>query len=221
MRPRFKPRLDILPEAQRAMWGVLVPSIDLDFVLYGGTAVALRLGHRTSLDFDFFRTEALNKDQIRNRFAFMSSAKIVRDALNTLVVSAGRTQVSFFGGISFGRINAPSLSEDEVLLVASPEDLLATKLKAILDRAEMKDYIDIAALLRAGVSLERSLAGFAQMFHGEPATVLRAIGYFEDGDVHELNAADRELLTRARDAVGRLPIISVQPGPLTGLGTLE
>jgi hypothetical protein len=146
MQQQFKPRLDILPEFQRAMWGALAPSIDLDFVLYGGTAVALRLGHRTSLDFDFFRAEALNKDQIRDRFAFMGSAKIVQDALNTLVVSAGRTQVSFFGGISIGRITAPSLTEDGILFVASPEDLLATKLKAILDRAEVKDYIDIAGI---------------------------------------------------------------------------
>jgi hypothetical protein len=216
MQQQFKPRLDILPEFQRAMWGALAPSIDLDFVLYGGTAVALRLGHRTSLDFDFFRAEALNKDQIRDRFAFISSAKIVQDALNTLVLSTGQAKVSFFGGISIGRITAPSLTEDGVLFVASPEDLLATKLKAILDRAEVKDYIDIAALLHAGVSLERSLAGFAQMFNGEPATVLRAIGYFEDGDVHELSAEDRAVLIKARDNLGPLPKVSIQRGSLAG-----
>jgi hypothetical protein len=216
MQPRFKPRLDVLPEAQRATWAALAPSSDLNFVLYGGTAVALRLGHRTSLDFDFFRTCALDKDQIRDRFSFMRSAKIVQDARNTLVASAGQTQVSFFGNISIGRINAPSLTNDGVLFVASPEDLLATKLKAILDRAEVKDYIDMAALLRAGVSLERSLAGFAQMFNGEPATVLRAIGYFEDGDVHELSTEDRRLLIRARDNVGPLPMISIQRDSLAG-----
>jgi nucleotidyltransferase AbiEii toxin of type IV toxin-antitoxin system len=99
MQPPFKPRLDILPDAQRAMWDALAPSFDLNFVLYGGTAVALRLGHRTSLDFDFFRDGALDKDQIRDRFSFMRSAKIVQDALNTLVASTGQTQVSFFGNI--------------------------------------------------------------------------------------------------------------------------
>jgi len=216
MQPPFKPRLDILPDAQSAMWDALAPSFDLNFVLYGGTAVALRLGHRTSLDFDFFRDGALDKDQIRDRFSFMRSAKIVQDALNTLVASTGQTQVSFFGNISIGRINAPSLTDDGVLLVASPEDLLATKLKAILDRADVKDYIDMAALLRAGVSLERSLAGFAQMFSGEPATVLRAIGYFEDGDVHELGSEDRALLIRARDNLGPLPEVSIKRGSLAG-----
>jgi hypothetical protein len=89
-------------------------------------------------------------------------------------------------------------------------------LKAILDRAEAKDYIDIAALLRAGVSLERSLAGFAQMFKGEPATALRAIGYFDDGDLHELNATDRELLVSARDKVGSLPSLLIRRDSLVG-----
>jgi hypothetical protein len=218
MQPRFKPRLEILPEAQHAIWDALAPSVGLGLVLYGGTAVALRLGHRTSLDFDFFCAGSLDKNEIRHRFDFMRSTRTVQDAPNTLVVSlrapGGLTKLSYFGGITIGRINEPSLSEDEVLLVASPEDLLATKFKAILDRAEAKDYIDIAALLRAGVSLERSLAGFAQMFNGEPATVLRAIGYFDDGDLRGLDAADRELLISARDNLGPLPNISVRPGSL-------
>ena len=48
----FEPRLDILPESQRLLWPELdaVPS---DFVLYGGTALALQFGHRVSEDFDF------------------------------------------------------------------------------------------------------------------------------------------------------------------------
>ena len=50
----FKPRMDVLPPAQRALWPQLGPLADLGFVLYGGTAVALRLGHRSSVDFDFF-----------------------------------------------------------------------------------------------------------------------------------------------------------------------
>jgi hypothetical protein len=153
----------------------------------------------------------------------MESAQTLQDAPNTLVVSVhsatGQTKLSFFGGISISRINEPSPTADRTLLVASAEDLLATKLKAILDRAEAKADVNIAALLQAGVSLERSLAGFAQMFKGEPASVLRAIGYFEDGDLRDLNAADRELLTRSRDAVGPLPAMSVQPGLLTGIGT--
>jgi hypothetical protein len=220
MQPRFEPRLDILPQAQRAIWSALAPTVAFPFVLYGGTAIALRLAHRTSLDFDFFSARALRKQEIGQRFAFMRSAAIVEEAPNTLVAlvesPGGQTKLSFFGGISIGHINEPSLTPDGTLLIASPEDLLATKLKAILDRADVKDYIDIAALLRAGVSLERSLAGFAQMFNGEPATVLRAMAYFEDGDVRELDDKARELLIGARDRIGPLPNISIQRASLVG-----
>lgn len=220
MQPRFEPRLDVLPEAQREIWSALAPTVALQFVLYGGTAIALRLGHRTSLDFDFFNARALSKPDIEQHFAFMRAAEIVQEAPNTLVAlvesSSGQTKLSFFGGISIGHINEPSLTSDGTLLIASPEDLLATKLKAILDRADIKDYIDIAALLRGGVSLERSLAGFAQMFNGEPATILRAMAYFEDGDVRDLDSRDRELLIAARDRIGPLPHVSIQPASLVG-----
>src|SRR6185295_15501668 len=55
MPQRFDARLDILPAAQREIWPNLSPAPGLSFVLYGGTAIALFLGHRQSVDFDFFR----------------------------------------------------------------------------------------------------------------------------------------------------------------------
>ncbi len=49
---RLAPRLDVLSAAQRALWPELA-GLPRGFVLYGGTALALRLGHRVSVDFDF------------------------------------------------------------------------------------------------------------------------------------------------------------------------
>jgi Nucleotidyl transferase AbiEii toxin, Type IV TA system len=49
----FNPRLDILPDVQQRLWPELAQTPD-NFTLYGGTAIALRLGHRQSVDFDFF-----------------------------------------------------------------------------------------------------------------------------------------------------------------------
>ena len=51
--PFFAPKLDILPTAQRRLWEEL-KAIPAAFTLYGGTAIALHLGHRQSIDFDFF-----------------------------------------------------------------------------------------------------------------------------------------------------------------------
>lgn len=54
----FEPHWEVLPPEQREIWPQLVASFSMGFVLYGGTAVALRLGHRTSVDFDFFTEKA-------------------------------------------------------------------------------------------------------------------------------------------------------------------
>jgi hypothetical protein len=90
-------------------------------------------------------------------------------------------------------------------LVASLLDLTATKLEAILDRAEAKDYADLVALLHAGNPLTDGLGAFRTMFSGEPAVVLKAIGYFGDGDLSSIGAPDREMLRKARDAVREIP----------------
>jgi Nucleotidyl transferase AbiEii toxin, Type IV TA system len=220
MPQRLEPKLGVLPPAQREIWNSLAQAPQLNFVLYGGTAVALHLGHRESLDFDFFRSEPLDKDQIRAAFGFIDGAAVLQDAPDTLVVLAkmpsGLVKISFFGGIGFGRVNDPLRTSDGILLVASLDDLMATKLKATLDRAEAKDYRDIAEMISAGVSLPAGLSAFRAMFDGEPAQVLRALGFFNDGDLNTLGRADQELLRNARDQVGQLPDAVMRHGSLTG-----
>jgi hypothetical protein len=102
------------------------------------------------------------------------------------------------------------------MLVASLDDLMATKLKATLQRAEGKDYRDIAAMIAAGVSLPVGLSAFGKMFDGEPSQVLRALGFFDDGDLRTLETADRGVLRAARDRVKKLPEIHLRPGSLAG-----
>ena len=53
----FDPRIDILPAAQQEIWPHFALARELGFVLYRGTAVALHLGHRASIDFDFFKED--------------------------------------------------------------------------------------------------------------------------------------------------------------------
>ena len=59
----FKALMNVLPPAQRELWPEL-QAIGDQFVLYGGSAIALRLGHRSSIDFDFFSSEDLNVDRL-------------------------------------------------------------------------------------------------------------------------------------------------------------
>lgn len=108
----------------------------------------------------------------------------------------------------------PQLAPAPDLLVASLEDLLATKLKAILDRAEAKDYRDISAMLSAGVSLEKALGAFAGNYRRDPALPLKALGFFKDGDLPSLPKADQDLLRAARDDVSNVPDVRLLNGLL-------
>jgi len=216
----FEAKTGILPKPQQEIWPLLAPAPGLSFVLYGGTAVALYLGHRISLDFDFFRSTPLDKRQIETSFAFMRDVETIQEDENTLAVVApmpsGPVNVAFFGNLTIGRINEPLQAKNSRLLVASLEDLLATKLKAILDRAEAKDYRDISAMLSAGVSLEKALGAFAKMYGKDPGLPLRAIGFFKDGDLPSLPAADQNVLRAARDRGANIPEVPLTYGSLAG-----
>ena len=201
-----------MPRAQRRLWPELGPSVALGFVLYGGTAVSLHLGHRRSVDFDFFTDRPLNAAAIRRGFGFGGSAKTLQQTKDTLVVLFSGVKLSFFGGLRFGRVGDPHLTTDGVTEVASLQDLMAHKLKVILQRAEKKDCADIAAMLRADHSLSRGLAAARLLFGAafQPAESLKALSYFKDGDLARLSPDDRHTLISEAAVVGDLPPVALR-----------
>jgi hypothetical protein len=206
------PKFTKLPPAQRRLWPALRPVAALGFVLYGGTAVSLHLGHRKSVDFDFFHDRPLDIAALRRSLGALKAARTLQQAKDTLVVLASGVKLSFFGGLRFGRVGEPLLTRDAVAQVASLDDLMAHKLKVILQRAEKKDYEDIAAMLRAGVPLARGLAA-ACLFFGrtfQPAESLKALTWFKDGDLARLARADQHALITAAAATGDLPAVALR-----------
>lgn len=222
----FKPRMDILPPAQQQLWPKLRPAAELGFALYGGTAIALRLGHRASVDFDFFSEKALDRDALHAAFPFIVHSTVLQDQANTFTVNVPygnsereHVKVSFFGTIGYGRVGEPGITEDRVLHVASLDDLMATKVKVILQRAEAKDYRDIAAMVDAGVDLGKGLSA-ARALYGinfQPSESLKAMVYFEDGDLRTLTKSERICLVRAASEVRDLPTVEILARQLTAL----
>jgi hypothetical protein len=197
-------RLEILPAAQKALWDDLGPQVPKWFVLYGGTAVALRFGHRRSIDFDFFTDRPLNEAELGSLMPALSEATVLLKAANTLVVSLsareGPVKVSFFGALQFGRVGTPQKPRNRPA-VASPIDLLATKLKTLHDRVEAKDYLDIEVLLRqGGLSLDEGIAAAQALFGRSlnPLDTAKALGWFKDGNLEQvLPETTRSFLTQA------------------------
>jgi hypothetical protein len=214
----FIPRLEILPPAQRSLWRELTAT-PRSFVLYGGTALALRLGHRRSEDFDFFSTEAFNAKSLLAEFPYLANATVVQLSENTLtcvVERQERVQVSFFGGLDLHRIHEPDTSLENGIRVASLLDLAGCKAGVVQQRAEAKDYIDIAALIRAGVDLPTVLAAgravYGQKFN--PMITLRALSSFDEGNLGRVDIAIQSQLRLAVSMVKleSLPILIGRPG---------
>lgn len=196
----------------------------LGFVLYGGTAIALQLAHRISTDFDFFSHQQLDSHKeaaLMAALPFLAKAAILQKETNTRTyLTEEGVKLSFFGGINFGRIGRPLVSNDAVLQVASLDDLLAIKLAVLLKRVEAKDYQDIAAMLRASMRLEQGLGG-AQTLYGEnfsPLECVKALVFFQGGDLETLPGTDREILvdTVKNLRIDTLPRIRLCATTLTG-----
>ena len=86
---------------------------------------------------------------------------------------------------------------------------MATKLKVLLQRIEAKDYQDIAAMIKAGVSLASGLAAARALYGAsfQPSESLKALVYFEGGDLQTLVLEDKEALIKATSAVRDLPVV--------------
>ncbi len=212
--PGFQPRLDILPAPQRRLWEEL-HALPPEFTLYGGTAIALQLGHRQSVDFDFFGSRALDPLALVPALPLLAGARIVQREPNTLgciVDRGGPVLLTLFGVPALPRLAPPLIAEDNGVRIAALLDLAGTKAAVVQMRAEAKDYADIDALLtQGGLDLPMALAA-ARALYGEsfnPLATLKALSYFEDGNLGTLPRAVAERLVRASASVNldALPVI--------------
>lgn len=210
----FVPRLDVLPPSQRRLWdelGAMPPA----FVLYGGTALALHLGHRQSVDFDMFGNRAFEPRELMATLPFLASATVTQQAPNTLSVIVDRdgpVRLSFFGVPALPRLRPPLIAPNTLLQVASLLDIAGTKASVVQQRAEAKDYIDVDAILNDGhIDLPTALAA-AQAIYGaqfNPLITLKALAFFDDGDLGTLPRPIRDRLAKATREVDleRIPVI--------------
>jgi len=184
-------------------------------VLYGGTAIALHQGHRESVDFDFFSNTSFEPDDLVARYGFLRGAEVLQYRLNTLTVITATAEtagvkLSFFGGLTLGRLAHPQRTPDGVMVVASPDDLFAHSLKTIMQRVEIKDYVDVDSLIQSGLQLPTGLAGAQLLFPAfAPQECLKALTYFEDPALRDLPAHIEERLLAAVENVRSIPDISL------------
>jgi hypothetical protein len=182
---RLTPNVNVLPESQRELWKRL-GTTPANFVLYGGTALALRLGHRESIDFDFFSRSSFQPSVLLRSIPYLEEQTVTQQSESTLsceiATQKGPVKVSFFGGLSLGQIAAPDLAEGNGIAIASLIDLFGMKCATVPQRNEVNDYKDIYALLKAKIELAEGIAA-ARAIYGQQynaVLTLQALTYYGD-----------------------------------------
>ncbi len=195
---------EVLPPSQRVLWDGPLGSLPAGWVLYGGTAIALHLGHRQSVDFDFFSSATLDRRALRRSCSCLARAKTLQDEPETLTVvveePSDPVKISFFGGIEFGRVGEPVRTAGHPP-IASAIDLLGTKLATITQRIEARDYVDVAALLQSGLTINNGVAAMLALYGSQVSGMqsMKTLTWYRDGGLEE--ALPEEVKQTLRDAV--------------------
>lgn len=171
------------PETARVLTRIAQSNIVAEgsgIYLAGGTALALQLGHRQSVDLDFFCEKGMSEG-LTESLSALGSLVISRADPTTLDGLLDTVKVSFFA-YSYPRL-FPTVSFSAIPL-ADPRDIAAMKILAISQRCTRKDFIDLAILLRI-YSLAEIFVIFDQKY--KPVSYLRthllkSITYFVEAE---------------------------------------
>lgn len=175
---------EILSAEQAALLPVVKLFSD-SFGLVGGTAIALHLGHRESIDYDLFTFDEFINQKIRKNVLSMAKIDaVIRDETGqfTLVINGVRfTFLQFPYKIDF------SESFDDIVKLPDILTLAAMKAFALGRRAKWKDYVDLYFILKAHHTIAEIVVKGVEMFGIEfNEKIFRTqLAYFEDIDYSE------------------------------------
>jgi predicted nucleotidyltransferase component of viral defense system len=151
-----------------------------NFYLAGGTALSLILGHRKSIDLDFF-SSSFPKFEILVAKLKTLNPKVINQDKGTLDLYIDGVKVSF---LEYKYPLVGDFLEFDQVKVASLEDIACMKLSAISSRGSKKDFIDLYFILQK-FSLGELLDLFEKKFKGvnyQMSHILKSLVYFEEAE---------------------------------------
>jgi len=153
-----------------------------DFVLVGGTALALQLGHRISVDLDLFSQTQFNETELAEYLQSNYHFELDFLSKSTLKGEIDGVQLDFIAHQY--PWTKPIILEDKIRL-ASFEDIAAMKLNAISGNGtRIKDFIDIA-YLSCKIPFKKMLEEYEAKYNANPIIPVKAIAYFDDINFNE------------------------------------
>lgn len=177
----------VLPPVQQGVFDVLREESqrlrEWGYYLGGDTALALQLGHRQSVDFDFFSLQPGLGDSTYEWLESLPDFILREKDANTLHGQIQEVKVSFISAYKY----PPAIDTIEIegISVAHIVDIGAMKLLAITSRAALRDYIDIAAILKSGTTLSQLLEASQEKYGPSFDTMvpLRALLAYDSEDM--------------------------------------
>lgn len=147
--------------------------------LVGGTALALQLGHRQSVDLGLFGTIDASSEEIREALSESHSLTVVKESRNINIYLIDGIKVDFVN-YKYEWIDNPV--EEDTIILAGIKDIAAMKIAAVVGRGTKKDFIDLFFLLRQ-YSLQEILQLYLQKYpDGSLFIALKSLTYFEDAE---------------------------------------
>lgn len=152
-----------------------------DFYLAGGTGLALHLGHRRSIDLDFFSRGPFDSEAILGKVEPLEGLRVLAKDVETLHLTIRETKVSFLG------YRYPLLFPGDALFeveVADARDIACMKISAIAGRGTRRDFIDLYAVSKHH-GLEQLLAWFKEKYakaNYSMVHILKSLTYFEEAE---------------------------------------
>jgi len=170
--------LDILPDNQRGLLPHFISLRDT-WYLAGGTALALQIGHRESVDFDFFCERSFDTAELFSHLvSVLPDCQKDFEEDNTLYITSHSVKCSF---ITYEYPLITDCVQTPSLRLAWLPDIAAMKLSAIQQRSTQKDYIDLYFLLKQ-YSLKELLDFYSQKFGAttNPILIRKYLTFFDD-----------------------------------------
>lgn len=147
--------------------------------LVGGTALAMQLGHRVSIDLDFFGKIPVPSEVLRDYLSDNHRVSIIKEGRNINIYEVDGIKVDFVN-YRYDWIDSPVVEDG--LTLASIKDIAAMKVNAIIGRGTKKDFVDLYFLLRH-YSLAELLELYFQKYpDGNSFIALKSISYFGDAE---------------------------------------
>lgn len=151
-----------------------------NFVLVGGTSLALQIGHRNSIDIDMFGESIIDVEEFVEELNKFGKVEILSRSKNILILLVNSIKVDFVN-YRYKLLENYFICED--IRLASKKDIAAMKLNAITGRGSRKDFIDLYFLLEE-FTLDQMFYFFDEKYEeGSYFLAMKSIRHFEVADL--------------------------------------